>query len=194
MSIGGRRKAPPQRCGLWESSTDSRNSWSGKRTADDPSPDAADSAVDVDLGSADTDLTIFRTHPISPGTLQNEKLQRFFDWQMLPPPVGAQVRFAQPLRIRIIVNRHRPTKMEAGRLAVSMSCRFSKNEGLAPLIFPRTSGIKATTALVERRYFQQHGITLGRVRLSKPDSLPAPRGGGLLMAYLPAAPKHRSFG
>jgi len=65
-----------------------------------PSPNAADSAVDVDLGSADTDITTFRTHPISAGAVENEKLQQFFEWQMQPPPVGEQVLiFGLPGRI-----------------------------------------------------------------------------------------------
>jgi hypothetical protein len=65
-----------------------------------PSPNAADSAVDVDLSSPDTDITTFRTHPVSPGAGENEKSQRFFEWQMLPPPIGAQVRiFGLPGRL-----------------------------------------------------------------------------------------------
>ncbi|HVT05228.1 MAG TPA: hypothetical protein VHL58_17835 [Thermoanaerobaculia bacterium] len=68
-----------------------------------PSPDAADSAVDVDLSSPDTDITTLRTHPISPGAGENEKLQRFFEWQMLPPPVGEQV-FIFGLPGRVIMN------------------------------------------------------------------------------------------
>ena len=65
-----------------------------------PSPNGSDSTVDVDLSSPDTDITTFRTQPISPGTLVNEKFQRFFEWRMQPPPVGAQVRiFGLPARI-----------------------------------------------------------------------------------------------
>lgn len=56
-----------------------------------PSPNAADSAADVDLSSPDTDITTLRSHPVSPGAVENEKLQRFFEWQMLPPPIDAQV-------------------------------------------------------------------------------------------------------
>jgi hypothetical protein len=62
-----------------------------------PSPDAADSHVDVDWSSDDTDITTLQTTPTSPGAFEVEKLQEFFEWQMLPPPVGAQVRiFGMP--------------------------------------------------------------------------------------------------
>lgn len=57
-----------------------------------PSPDAADSHVLVDLSSDHTDITTLQTEPTSSGALQVEKTQKFFEWQMLPPPVGAQVR------------------------------------------------------------------------------------------------------
>lgn len=56
-----------------------------------PSPDAADSHVDVDWSSNDTDITTLQTTPTSPGAFEVEKLQEFFEWQMLSPPVGAKV-------------------------------------------------------------------------------------------------------
>lgn len=56
-----------------------------------PSPDAADSHVDVDWSSNDTDITTLQTTPTSPGAFEVEKAQEFFEWQMLPPPVGAKV-------------------------------------------------------------------------------------------------------
>ena len=56
-----------------------------------PSPNSADSTVDVDLSSPDTDIATLRTHPVSAGAAENEKRQQFFEWQMMPPPVGSQV-------------------------------------------------------------------------------------------------------
>lgn len=65
-----------------------------------PSPDAADSHVMVDLSSDDTDITTLQTEPTSPGAFDVERTQQFFEWQMLPPPVGAQVRiFGMPGKI-----------------------------------------------------------------------------------------------
>ena len=57
-----------------------------------PSPNAAESHVDVDLSSDDTDITTLQTTPTSAGAFEVEKAQEFFEWQMLPPPVGSQVR------------------------------------------------------------------------------------------------------
>jgi len=65
-----------------------------------PSPNAADSHVMVDFSSHDTDITTLQTAPTSPGALDVERVQQFFEWQMLPPPVGAKVRiFGMPGKI-----------------------------------------------------------------------------------------------
>jgi hypothetical protein len=71
------------------------NGYDGPRAAMGPltwpSPDAADSHVLVDWASADTDITTIQTAPTSPGAFEVEKQQQFFEWQMLPPPIGSRV-------------------------------------------------------------------------------------------------------
>jgi len=57
-----------------------------------PSREPIEWACAVDWASPDTDITTMQVVPRTPGADATGKAMRFFDWQMLPPPVGGQVR------------------------------------------------------------------------------------------------------
>lgn len=49
-------------------------------------------ACSADWASPDTDITTMQVVPQTSGAEEAEKTMKFYEWQMLPPPVGADVR------------------------------------------------------------------------------------------------------
>lgn len=58
----------------------------------DPNQIRKEWACSVDWASPDTDVTTMQVVPQTPGAEEAEKTMQFYEWQMLPPPIGADVR------------------------------------------------------------------------------------------------------
>jgi hypothetical protein len=57
-----------------------------------PQDDLVQWKVNVDWPSYDTDINVLQVEPRTPGAEKAEREHRYFEWQLLPPRVGAHVR------------------------------------------------------------------------------------------------------